>query len=118
METLSQKIAALNELVLNGKPLEAFEKFYHPDVVMQENEQTPTVGKEANLKREIEFFRNVSGFSENARIVDIAYGENLSMVKWHYDYIHNEWGKKNYTQVSVQHWKDGQIIREQFFYGG
>ena len=21
------------------------------------------------------------------------------------------------TQVSVQHWKDGKIIREQFFYG-
>ena len=118
MKTLHEKIAILNNLVLNGKPLEAFEKFYHPDVSMQENEQAPTIGKQANLQREIEFFGKVTGFSENAKILDIAFGDNVTMVKWHYDYVHMEWGNKNYTQVSVQHWKDGQIIKEQFFYGG
>ena len=117
METLREKITKLNQLVLAGKPLEAFEKFYHQDVIMQENENPPVVGKEVNRQREIEFFSNASGFSENAKVMDIALSENLTMVKWHYDYTHKEWGKKNYTQVSVQHWKDGQIIKEQFFYG-
>lgn len=117
METLLEKIETLNEMVLAGKPLDAFKTFYHPDVRMQENEQAPTIGKEANLAREIEFFNNVAGFSENAKILDVAYGDNVTMVRWHYDYFHKEWGNKNYTQVSVQHWKDGQIIKEQFFYG-
>jgi hypothetical protein len=117
MKTLQEKIETLNNLVLAGKPLDAFETFYHPDVKMQENEETPTIGKEANLAREIDFFGKVTGFSENARILDVAYGDNVTMVKWQYDYIHKEWGKKNYTQVAVQHWKDGQIINEQFFYG-
>lgn len=117
METIKERFETLNELVLSGKPLTAFEKFYHKDVTMQENEQTPTVGKDANFKREIEFFGKAKGFSENAKLLEVAYGDNVSMAKWHYNYVHDDWGLKNYTQVAVQHWEEGQIIKEQFFYG-
>lgn len=117
MKSIHEKIMELNKLVLSGKPMEAFEKFYHQDVVMQENENEPVVGKGANRQRETDFFNKASGFSQNARLLDIALGQDLTMVKWHYDYTHTEWGKKKYTQVSVQHWRDGQIIKEQFFYG-
>jgi hypothetical protein len=115
MNTLEEKITILNELVLSGKRLDAFEKFYHEDVVMQENENVPTIGKEANRKRELEFFNNLLEFRK-AEVKGIAIGNNMSTVIWHYDYTHKEWGVKKYTQVSVQHWKDGQIIKEQFFY--
>ena len=116
MDTLKEKITELNRLVLAGKALDAFEKFYHPEVVMQENENVPTVGKDANRQREIEFFNSISEF-RGAEVKGVAVGDNLSSVIWHYDYTHKEWGVKKYTQVSVQHWKDGQIIKEQFFYG-
>ena len=39
------------------------------------------------------------------------------MVEWHMDYTHKDWRVKNYTQVAVQVWKDGQIINEKFYYG-
>jgi len=116
MDTLKEKITELNRLVLAGKALDAFEKFYHPEVMMQENENVPTVGKDANRQREIEFFNSISEF-RGAEIKGVAVGDNLSSVIWHYDYTHKERGVKKYTQVSVQHWKDGQIIKEQFFYG-
>lgn len=116
MTTLKQKLEELNDLVLRGNALEAFEKFYHPDVVMQENENVPTIGKEANRKREIEFFSAITEF-RNAEVKGIATGDNFSTVIWHYDYTHKEWGTRKYTQASVQHWKDGLIINEQFFYG-
>jgi len=115
MNTIKEKITELNQLVLGGKSLEAFDKFYHNDVQMQENENVPTVGKPANRKREEEFFSNISEF-RGAEVRGITLGENLSTVIWHYDYTHKEWGTRNYTQVSVQHWKDGLIIKEQFFY--
>jgi hypothetical protein len=116
MSPLHEKINALNSLVLEGKALEAFEKFYHDEVVMQENDNTPTIGKDANREREIEFFGNVTAF-RGAEVRGVATGENISTVIWHYDYDHKVWGARKYTQVSVQHWKDGQIIKEQFFYG-
>ena len=116
MNTIQEKISELNQLILEGKAMEGFEKFYHPEVIMQENETPPTLGKEANRKRELEFYKNVTAF-RGASVKGIMIGENLSSVIWHFDYTHAVWGERNYTQVSVQHWKDGQIIKEQFFYG-
>jgi hypothetical protein len=116
MKTIEQKISELNRLILAGKAMEGFEKFYHPAVVMQENENPPTIGKEANRKRELEFFKSITAF-RGANVKGVAVGEDHSTVVWHYDYDHKDWGTRNYTQVSVQTWSDGQIIKEQFFYG-
>ena len=116
MLTLLQKIEDLNKLVVEGKSLEAFEKYYHDDVMMQENENIPTLGKEANRYREKEFYAAVTEF-RSAKPIKITVGEDISMVQWHYDYTHRDWGTRNYSQVSVQEWKDGKIIKEQFFYG-
>lgn len=116
MNTLTEKINHLNQLVLEGKALDAFDIYYDDEVVMQENEGMATVGKQANRKREIEFFANITEF-RSAKILASAVTDNVSFVKWRYDYTHKEWGVRNYTQVSVQYWKAGKIIREQFFYG-
>jgi hypothetical protein len=101
MATLLEKITDLNDLVLQGKPLEAFEKYYHEDVVMQENENTPTVGKAANREREEQFYKSLKEF-RSARPLKVTLGENTTMVQWQYDFTHREWGTRNYTQVSVQ----------------
>lgn len=106
----------LNTLVQDGKLMDAFEKYYHEDVTMQENASEPVVGKEANRKRELQFRDRISEF-RGASVHGLGIGDEISFVIWSYDYTHKEWGVKNYTQVSVQNWKDGKIIKEQFFYG-
>jgi hypothetical protein len=105
----------LNQLVIDGKLMDAFEKYYHDDVVMQENESAPVTGKAENRKRELEFLGNVLEF-RTAAVQGLGVGNDISFVIWSYDYTHKEWGVRNYTQVSVQHWNNGKIIREQFFY--
>ncbi|HET9823693.1 MAG TPA: SnoaL-like domain-containing protein [Chitinophagaceae bacterium] len=116
MITLLEKITDLNDLVLQGKALEAFETYYDDNVVMQENQNPPTVGKTANRKREEEFFSSIIEF-RGARPLKVTVGEDVTMVQWHYDYTHKDWGLRDYIQVSVQEWKDGRIVKEQFFYG-
>jgi hypothetical protein len=116
MQNIHKNLENLNQLVLEGKALEAFEKYYHEEVVMQENELPPTVGKAANREREKDFFSKVTDF-RGAEVKGMAVNGNLSFVIWEYDYTHAEWGERQYTQVSVQQWKDGKIIKEQFFYG-
>ena len=106
----------LNNLVQEGRLIDAFDKYYHDNVAMQENAAPPVVGKEANRKRELEFLSNIQEF-RSASVRGLAVGDDMSFVIWSYDYTHKEWGVKNYTQVSVQSWKDGKIIHEQFFYG-
>lgn len=116
MESLSNKIHQLNDMFVQGKVLDAFEKFYADDVVMQENEQEPTVGKEANRQREKEFVGKVTEIRE-AKPLKVAIGVGVTMVEWHLDYTHEDWGVRNYKQVAVQEWEDGKIVKEKFYYG-
>lgn len=117
MSKLLENISSVNDLILQGKAMEAFEIFYHDDVVMQENDEPAIVGKDANRKREEEFFSAITEF-RGAKVLKVALGEdNTTMVQWHMDYTHKDWGIKNVTQVAVQQWKEGKIINERFFYG-
>jgi len=113
MSSIVEKLTDLNSLILSGKAIEAFEKYYHDEVVMQENNQSPTVGKKANHQRELEFFAALpnSGCSGSTS----CYRRKYILRNWHYDYTHKDWGERNYTQVSVQHWKDGKIVKSSSF---
>ena len=115
MKSINESILHLNQLVLDGKLLEAFDLYNDESVEMQENEMPPTVGKSENREREITFLNNITEFRE-AKVLDLAVSGNVSFVTWQYDYTHKEWGIRKYTQVSVQHWNKGKITREQFFY--
>jgi SnoaL-like protein len=112
---IESSLHELNDMVLSGNLLEAFDKYYHDDVSMQENDLPATVSKEANRHREIEFLNNVIEFRE-AKVSGIGIGDNISFVIWKYDYTHKEWGVRNYSQVSIQEWKDAKIIKERFVY--
>lgn len=115
MNTIPKKVHELNDMIIRGELLEALDKFYAGDVVMQENDLEPTSGKRANRKREEEFLENVTEF-RRAEPLKVAIGSDCTMVEWHFDYTHKEWGIRDYRQVSVQEWKDGKIIREKFYY--
>lgn len=114
--TLQEMIGDYIKLNLEGKILKAFEKYYADDVVMQENELPPTIGKAANREREKQFLANLTEFRE-AKVKAIALGDNVVMAEWFFDYTHKEWGKRTYHQVAVQRWKDGKIVHERFYYG-
>jgi ketosteroid isomerase-like protein len=105
----------IKNLVLQGKAIEAFEKYYGEDVVMQENESPATVGKAANRSRELDFFSKITEF-RGTEVKAVAYGEDVIISEWFVDYTHAEWGKVTHDQVSVQRWQDGKVISERFYY--
>lgn len=115
MAKLLENISDLNDLILQGKTLEAFEKFYHEDVVMQENENPPTVGKSLNRNREKEFLLSIIEF-RHAKPLKVTIGEGVAMIEWHFDYTHKSLGIRNYKKVSVQEWKEGLIVNEKYYY--
>lgn len=115
-DTIAELDRQLNAAILAGNALEAFEQFYADDVVMQENDAEPTVGKDANRAREKEFFNAITEF-RGAEVLATATGENVSFSHWHMDYTHSEWGDRDYRQVAVRTWRNGKIVREVFHYG-
>jgi ketosteroid isomerase-like protein len=105
----------LNDDVLSGKIMDAFEKYYADDVVMQENSEDPRVGKAANRKAEEEFMASVEAF-HGASVKASAVNGDVSFSEWEMD-IRFKGGKRaKFNQVAVRHWKNGQIVNERFFY--
>lgn len=116
VSTLTEKVDELNSMIQQGKVLEAFEKFYAADVTMQENEDQPTVGKDACRINEEAFVNNILEFRK-ADIQNVVIGDRLSIVQWDFDFTHKDWGIRNYNQIAVQRWNEqGQIINEKFYY--
>ncbi|WP_027137549.1 nuclear transport factor 2 family protein [Gaetbulibacter saemankumensis] len=116
MNTLIEKISDVNDLILQGKALEAFETYYHDDVIMQENDHAACVGKSLNREREKAFFDAIEEF-KCAKPLKVTIGEQTTMVEWELHYVHKEYGEKRYSQVAVQEWREGKIIKEKFYYG-
>jgi hypothetical protein len=113
---IEQSVNDLNGLIIQGKMMEAFEKYYHEDVAMRENNQPPMIGKSANRQRELEFLDNIVEFRGAAAKGTVVAGDT-SFVIWDFDYTHKQWGERKYTQISVQQWKDNRIVQENFYYG-
>ena len=104
----------LNEMILEGKILEAFERFYADDCTLQEGSEDPIVGKDANRDRERTFVEGLTDLRA-AALHDVAVGEDVTMSVWHFDYTHGEWGSHTYDQVAVRKWRDGKIVSERFY---
>ena len=50
------------------------------------------------------------------KAVSTIVGTNVSAIAWEIDIDHREWGKVQMTEINLQHWEDGRIIRETYNY--
>ncbi len=107
----------VNDLINQGKAMDAFEKFYADDVVMAENFDEPCVGKDANRKREYEFFGKVEQI-KSAVLLAQAYDEaaGVGFSEWDWDVVFKGGFNVRMRQVGARRWKDGKVVHERFYY--
>ena len=102
-------------LVQQGQILEAFDRFYADDVVMQENRKAPTAGKAANRTREEQFVAYVKDVHTNVATAVAVDGAH-AFIAWTLDFTGVDGTRLHYEQVSHQVWRDGRIVSERFYY--
>lgn len=112
---LTENVNNLAKMIGEGKLLEAFDAYYGEEISMQENEAAPRVGRDANRKAEEAFVHGLTKINSIV-ILGVAVGENYSVLEYHMDVEHKDYGKINKNQVAVQHWKDNKIVSEKFYY--
>ncbi len=110
-----ENVQELVTLVTTGQILTAFEKFYAEDVEMSENSNPPTVGKTANRLREEQFVGYVKEVHKNIAAKVLVDGD-FAAIEWDLEFTGVDGNLVKYHQVALQEWKDGQIVRERFFY--
>lgn len=113
-ESLKAAVDDLNSLMMSGDLFVALDKYYAPNVTVLEKDHVVAESHEANVAREKEFIAGITDWREGT-ILSVAVGENVTMTEWHLDFVHEAYGHKKGNQVTVQHWVDGKIVREQFY---
>jgi len=115
MSTIAELDKKLNDAVLNGKALEAFDELYDDNVVMQENTEAEYRGKDFNRKREIEFFSSVEAWHGGEVLASAVHGD-VSFSEWTMDITMKGVGRIQMAQVAVRRWKNGKIVHERFYH--
>ncbi len=105
----------LNDAILSGKAMEAFEELYDDNIVMQENRDPEYRGKDFNRKREQEFFASVEAWHGGRVLAHAAHGD-VSFSEWEMEVSIKGVGRVNMAQVAVRYWKNGKIVREVFYH--
>jgi len=105
----------LNDAILAGKAMEAFEELYDDDIVMQENLEPEYRGKDFNRKREQDFFQSVEAWHD-ARVLASAVHGDVSFSEWEMDISIKGIGRVKMAQVAIRRWKNGKIVHERFYH--
>ncbi|MBS3172590.1 hypothetical protein J4438_03350 [Candidatus Woesearchaeota archaeon] len=117
MAKLKDNVDKLNELLKNGKIVEAFEKYYNVDVAIHIDGNPPITGKEQ--KREMIFLQDIEKLNK-AEIKSVTFNENInvSMTEWEIHIENKKGEKKIIYRVNVQQWKDDKVINEKLYFCG
>ncbi|GAB2569466.1 nuclear transport factor 2 family protein [Spirosoma areae] len=116
MKSLHDCVATLTELIRQGQTIEAMERFYADDILMQENKTPPRIGKVACLAHERRMLAGVTDMQ--ASLVNQAINEEAGVVfsEWQYAFTDLTGQQFLLTEVAVQHWRNELIYKETFYY--
>jgi ketosteroid isomerase-like protein len=114
--TLKEKAQDIYNKLGQGQLLEAFDAYYHDDVVMTEPRGTRE-GKPTCRDYEVQFLNSIKEF-HNLDVTAVTSDEenNITTVESAMDVTFQDGNRANMEQVAVQKWKDGKIIHERFYY--
>lgn len=112
-----EKAADIYAMSGQGQMLEAFEKYYHEDVVMEEATGDVCKGKDANRKREQEWMASIKEMhGGGVKAITSNEEEGITMVESWIDMTTKEGHRLKMEQVAVQRWEGDLIIHERFYY--
>ncbi len=114
--SINTQVQAVIDGILTGKILETFDVYYADDVVMSENGAEARVGKSVNREYEIKFLDNILEF-HGGQVGRVIVDGDHAAVEWSFDITFKDGNRVKMQQVAVQTWKDGKIIREDFYHG-
>jgi hypothetical protein len=107
-------VGVLIEMVERGAYLEAFDRCYAPDAVVQENDSAERAGIDtliANEKAVLGAFRSITG-----RALASFVSGDQAVIHWAFDFVGHDGSLGRLDELALQTWRDGLIVHEKFYY--
>lgn len=114
--TYLQKVQDLYAMINTGQLLNAFEKFYAQEIVMQEIGEAERVGKDVNREYEKKFVESVKEIHGGGASFASNEETGVTMVENWMDLTFQDGNRVKLEQVCVQTWKEDEIIKEVFYH--
>lgn len=112
---LEDRLKDLHRYIREGRHIEALNEFYDRAVMMQENANPLTIGLDANIERENQFFKNVKEW-KGFEVKSFAVGDGVTFYEAVVDFIATNGQLVHQEQVTVAKWRNGKIVHERFYY--
>ncbi|WNM58914.1 SnoaL-like domain-containing protein [Candidatus Nitrospira allomarina] len=112
---LQDRLEDLFAYIREGRILDAINEFYADDAAMQENNESPTVGRSANLEREKQFLSTVKKW-QRFDVTAKGVGKDVTFYETVMDWIARDGTPVHVEQVVVAKWQDGKIIHERYYH--
>jgi len=113
-QQIQQSVEELVSLALANKGAEAWEKFYHQEIEKIDLDGVSIKGKQKVLEANHTLLGSITEVRTYALAGTIVKG-NRSFIIWDVDFDVKDVGAVKATEVCIQDWQDGKIIRERFF---
>lgn len=111
---IRESVQKLTALVRAGKADEAYNTYYVPEVIMQENGEPPRTSLQASIDRQTQATTGVTvnEFAPRTIVID---GDHAA-IEWVIDITTPDGSRIHIEEFALQTWKDGKIVRERFYY--
>jgi len=111
---IQRSVEEVVSLALSGKGAEVWEKFYHPEIEKIDLDGVSIQGKANVLQANHTLSNNITEVRTYAHVGSLVKG-NRSFIVWDVDFDVKDTGTIKTTEVCIQDWEDGKIIKERFF---
>jgi SnoaL-like domain len=110
-ETLNAFIARVEE----NAHAEACEEFYTPDASMQENMQTPRIGRDLHVAAERRVMARARSVQSRCVRPVFVNGDHV-VIRWVFRFEWQDGTATEMEELAYQRWQGELIAQEQFFY--
>ncbi len=114
-QQLMKRLEDLCQWIREGKVVEAMYEFYGENVEMQENNEPPCIGLEANVEREKEWLETIKEF-KGYEVQSIGVGGNTTFQECTFHYVTVDGKEVSTAQIARAIWKNNKIINERFYW--
>ncbi len=112
---LQSSLDAMLALLAEGKFLEAMEEFLADDVVLQEGQEEPKVGKAHCMELEAKMLEDVATFGGYV-VSSTGVGEDTTYYQAVMSYTLKDGTDVKVDQCVVDTWRDGKIVSQRFYH--
>ncbi len=118
MTSLSELVAQYRRLLENGENLALIDAFYDEGIVQVENDEAPVTGKPRLRQLEIQNLDKVTSCRQCITTLLVDESQGVVMGEMTIAFTGKASGPCQLNQAFVQHWRNGKIVYQRFYYGG